>query len=775
MIKKRKKLKKKLFLALILVLSVCMFIRAKPSAQEPTGTISGKVVELKNGLFIPGVSALIKDSKFTTISDQEGKFKFLEVPVGIYSIEFSIPGFKTSTKTDVVVHPNRISQINIEMMEEELRLEETVDVSASYFPEKAQNPNSTFNLSAEEIRRAPGSSGDISRMLKMMPGVSNLSDFNSDLIVRGGSPDENAFFIDNIEIPNINHFPTFGSSGGFFSAINPDLLRNVDFYTGGFSASYGDRLSSIIDMSFRDGNMDDFDILFSADFMQAGAVVEGPLVKGKGSFILSGRICVIRYLQDMGIIDFGEDTDFTFPDMKDSQARLTLDLSSNNRLTFLNYFSAGDFDLGQEEFNMDLNYTQNTAGLNLRTIWSSNLISNTTLSFSFVKQNFDMKYQFEADDFFWNYGTHEKTLSLRNTNYLELNDRNKIEFGLQLKRESFDQDWNIAAYSDFWGNDIQASSKKTEGFFSTKTGLFLSYIATPFKRLSTTFGFRGDYSSITDKFFVSPRFSFKYKFNGNFSLHGGTGIFFQSLPLYVQAENTAFRKLKEAKAIHYILGLEYLIGLGIRFSLEVYHKEYANLPIDPNNPRRLITDRDSFTLYFPPEDLVDKGKASSRGIELFIQKKMIKRLYGIFSFSYFKSRYKDLFGVERNRIYDNRYTLNLVLGYKPSIRWEFSTKWTMIGGAPYTPIDIQESIKEGTDVRDDSQLNGARYPDYNSLNLRGEYRLSLSKFGMIVFVDITNVLNRKNVMYYFWNPDENEVNNITQMPFFPKIGLEFRF
>ena len=752
-----------------------MFIQTALPQQGPTGTLSGKVVEKNNGRFIPGVTVSILETTFTAISDHEGKFKFFGVPVGLYSVEFSIPGFQTSVKTDIVVHPNRITQIDMEMQEDLLRLEETVDVSASYFPEKEQDPMSTFNLSAEEIRRAPGSSGDISRMLMMMPGVSNLNDSNSDLIVRGGSPNENAFFIDNIEIPNINHFPTFGSTGGVFSAINPDLLRNVDFYTGGFSASYGDRLSSIIDMSFRDGNKDEFDVLFSVDLLQAGSVVEGPLAKGKGSFILSGRICVVRYLQDLGIIDFGEDIDFTFPDMKDSQARLTFDLSPNNKLSFLNYFSAGDFDLGQDEFNMDLNYRQNTGGVNLRTIWNNNFISNTSLSYSFIKQNFDMTYQFEADDFFWNYGTHEENLSLRNLNYLELNDRSKIEFGLQIKRESFEQDWNIAEFTDYWGNLIPASTKKTEGFSATKFGLFLSYIATPFKNLTTTLGARADYHSITDNFVVSPRFSFRYRFSPRFSLHGGMGIFFQSLPLYIQAENTAYRELKESRAIHHILGLEYRMDLGTRFSLEVYHKQYAHLPIDPFYPRRLLTDRDAFTLYFPPEDLVDTGTASSRGVELLVQKKMIKRIYGIFSFSYFRCSYKDLFGVERNRIYDNRYTLNLVLGYKPGVRWEFSTKWTLIGGAPYTPIDIEASIKEETDVRDYSRFNGARYPDYSTLNLRGEYRLSLSKFGMIVFVDISNVFNRKNVMYYYWNPDEKKIESINQMPFFPKIGLEFRF
>lgn len=742
---------------------------------DPTGNIAGQVVEKLNRRTIPGVSIQLKGTKFGTITDLEGRFKFPDIPVGLYSAEISISGFKSIVITDIVVHPNRTTQLEVELDEEPLHLEETVDVTASYFPEKKQEPNSVFNLSAEEIRRAPGSSGDISRMLKMMPGVSNLSDVGSDLIVRGGSPAENAFYIDDIEIPNINHFPTFGSTGGFFSAINPDLLRNVDFYTGGFSAAYGDRLSSIIDMTFREGSVSDFDLSLSADLMQVGGTVEGPIAKGEGSYILSGRTCIIRNLQDLGIISFGDEYDFTFPSMSDSQARITLDLSPKNKLVLLNIYSAGDMALGEEEYSMDLNYTQNSSGATLRTIWSDNFLSRTSLSYSSIKQNFDFQYQFVDDDFFWNYGTHERALLLRNTNYLELSGRSKIEFGLQLKRESFGQDWQIDEFEDLLGNVYPASYKSTEGFHSTKTGLFLSYIYTPIAKLSITAGLRGDYHSLTKRFHLSPRFSFIYRLGSKLSIHGGTGVFFQTLPLYVLAENTEFKKLKEARAIHYILGLEYRTGKGTRVTFEVYDKEYNNLPINPDYPEWLITDRDSFTLYYPPENLVGNGEAYSRGIELFIQKKMVKKLYGIISLSYFRCRYKDYFGIERNRIYDNLYTFNLVAGYKPGVKWEFSARWTKMGGSPYIPIDVEKSLAADTEIRDTSRINEARYPDYNSLNIRAEHRINLSKVGMILYIDVTNALNRKNVAYYYWNPDNDEIEKITQMPFFPKLGFELRF
>jgi len=742
------------------------------NAATSQGTLKGNVTEVINNRILAGAIVNVLNTERITISDENGTFTIAGLPVGSYNVKVSTQGFRGIIKTDVVILPKRITHLDIQLEQEPLQLEESVDVSASYFPKNEKEPNSTFNMSAEEVRRAPGSSGDVSRMLKALPGVSNINDANSDLIVRGGSPSENGFFIDNIEIPNINHFPSFGSSGGFFSAINPDFLDNVDFYTGAFSSTFGDRLSSIIDMTFREGNRNEFDGMLNVDLMQAGAMLEGPLGKGKGSFLFSARTCIIRFLQDAGIVKI---ENFDFPQMTDSQLKIVYDLSSRQKLTLLNVLGIGDLNAGGDDFNVGLNYTQNTVGLNLRSIWSDRFISQTSVAYAIMKHGFNLEFEFEDDDFYWNYTTNNKVFSFRNTNYFEFNHRHKLEFGIQFKHESFDQDWHISDYTDDTGKTIPSEDRITNNFGVGKSAVFFSYILSPFKKLTTSVGVRGDISSFSKKIRLSPRLSLSYQLLSGLSLNLGYGVFYQSLPSYIFADHPEFKDLKDPRAIHYVLGLEYRTGKGTRFTLEFYDKKYNYLPIHPDYPERLISDRETFSLYYPINQILNAGTGYSRGVEFLVQQKLVKKIYGLISGSYFRCRYTDLNGVQRNRIYDNRYTMNLTLGYKPSRNWEFSVRWSIMGGTPYTPIDVAASIKEEEEIRDRTLFNMSRYPAYNSLNVRIERRLNFNKTSLILYIDVMNALNKENVSGYYWNPDENEVNQINQMPFFPKLGVEYRF
>jgi len=741
---------------------------------EANGTIKGKIVDQSNGMAIPGVLIQIQKTNLTAVSNESGAFGFNGVEPGSYNLQISMDGFRNMVKNDVIVYPNRITHLEIPLQEELIHLKKTINVRPSYFPKDEKKPNSTFNMTAEEVRRAPGSSGDVSRMLRSLPGVSVLNDTTSDLIVRGGSPTENAFFIENIEIPNINHFPSFGSTGGLYSAINSDMLHNIDFYTGGFPAQYGDRLSSVIDMTLREGNKYEFDGLISADLMQVGAILEGPISKGKGSFIISGRICAIKALQDIGIISFPEG--FSFPSMSDIQAKISFDLSPTQYITLLNVLGLGDFGIEDDDVHMNMDYTQNSSGINWRSVWSKNFISNTSLSYAYIKQGFDFNYEKRGEEGFeWKNSTNEGAFSLRNLNYLEFKNNSKLEFGIQVKHETFDQNWHIGEFSDDRGWEIPAGDRVVENLNLTKSALFASYTFSLFNRFTTTMGLRGDYSSLHKRFHLSPRFSFNYNFNNQFSVHGGLGLFYQTLPLFIYADHPEFKSLRDQQAVHYILGFEYLNNKGLKLTLEVYDKEYKYLTINPDYPYRLITDRLAFEVYYPTDKLEDVGLAYSRGIELFVQQKLVKNLYGLFSATYFKSRYKDYFGDEHDRIYDNRYIVNLMAGWRPGKKWEFSLRWTIMGGAPYTPINKEASIAAEEEIRDQSQFNLSRYPDYNSLNLRVEFRSYTQKAGLIVYIDVSNLLNAKNIFYYYWNSEDQEIKPIYQLPIFPKIGFEFRF
>ncbi|MBI1939215.1 MAG: TonB-dependent receptor [Ignavibacteriales bacterium] len=258
-------------LQLIFFLSV-LFASIQITAQEkePAGTIKGKVLD-SEGLFpLIGVNISVKDKNIGTASDLYGKYELSKLPIGSYTLIFSYIGYEKVTKTDIIVRPDKITFLDVTMRQSSIEMNDVV-VNAGYFANIDAQPASVVSFSSEEIRRAPGGAGDVSRIIFGLPSLAKLNDQKNSLIVRGGSPMENAFFVDNIEIPNINHYGTQGSSEGPIGLINVDFLKDVNFYSGGFAVNYGDKLSSIMNMTFREGNREQFDMQLDLSFQGMSA------------------------------------------------------------------------------------------------------------------------------------------------------------------------------------------------------------------------------------------------------------------------------------------------------------------------------------------------------------------------------------------------------------------------------------------------------------------------------------------------------------------------
>ncbi|MDQ7065472.1 MAG: hypothetical protein Q9P90_14640, partial [candidate division KSB1 bacterium] len=255
------------------------------------------------------------------------------------------------------------------------------------------------------------------------------------------------------------------------------------------------------------------------------------------------------------------------------------------------------------------------------------------------------------------------------------------------------------------------------------------------------------------------------------------GIYYQTLPLILLSQNENNKNLKNPLAIHYILGIDHLITENTKFTLEVYQKDYKNFPLDPTQPTLFLIDElfYRYGFFFNHEKLVDNGKAYSKGIEILIQKKLAKDFYGLVGASYFRTKYQGGDGRWRNRVFDNRLIFSIEGGYKPNNKWEFSIRWIYAGGTPYTPFDVEKSryLKRG--VFDNNKINGARYPDYHSLNIRFDRRFNFRHSNLVFYLSIWNAYNRKNIAAYFWNEKENKVDAIYQWPLLPIFGLEYEF
>jgi hypothetical protein len=250
-------------------------------AQVPTGEIRGQLIDGQTKMPLIGANIYIKNHPLGAATDTIGYYIIEKVPVGSYTLQFEYMGYMPVAKTDVIIRSARMTTVNVSLKPSYLQ-SDVIEVNAGYFSETENKPLSKINFSREEIRRSPGSAGDVSRIILALPGVAKVDDQSNNLVVRGGSPMENTFYIDGIEVPNINHFQTQGASGGAIGILNVDLIEDITLYTGGFNAAYGDKLSSIMEIGWREGNHDWFDGQIDLNVAGFGGVVEGPLFQQKG-------------------------------------------------------------------------------------------------------------------------------------------------------------------------------------------------------------------------------------------------------------------------------------------------------------------------------------------------------------------------------------------------------------------------------------------------------------------------------------------------------------
>jgi len=723
-----------------------------------------------------GANVTIFDFALGAATNHEGYFIINSIPSGAYTLQFSYIGYQQKIKTDIIVKPSRSVFIEESLKPQTLETDAIV-IKAAYFSEDDDQPVSNTSFSAEEIRRAPGSAGDVSRILMGLPCIAKVNDQSNSLIVRGGSPIENAFYVDNIEIPNINHFPTQGSSGGPIGLINVDFIKDVNFYSGGFSTNYGDKLSSIMEMSFREGDRDAFNAQLDLNFSGFGGVAEGPLFNKKGSWLFSARRSYLDYL--IKAVDVGSSV---APSYGDIQGKIVLDLNAYNKLSLLGIFADDHITTNQEVAieNDMLNYGnqdiyEGTVGFNWRKLWEKTGYSNTSLSITGSKFEEDFYETGNRQQLVKN-RSFEKTYSLRNINHIRLNDNHKLDFGIEAKL--LDNNYNnfYAETQDILGN-INPALKFDKNFQSLKLGSFVSYSFRPFANLTTVLGLRADYFDYNKNFHLAPRFSLVYKLSDKTSLSTSTGMFYQNLPPILLLQQKENKNLKDPHSIHYIVGFNHLLTEDTKFTLEFYQKDYLNFPLDPNQPELFILDEVyyQYSFYQSHSSLIDNGKAYSQGIELMVQKKLATDFYGLASATFFTTKYKTLNKHWKNRIFDNRFTMSIEGGYKPNSNWEFSMRWIYAGGPPYTPFDKNLSKSQNSGIFDRERINKERYPNYHSLNIRFDRRFHFTNSNIIFYLSVWNAYNQKNIATYIWNENESKQDTTYQWGLLPIFGIEYEF
>jgi outer membrane receptor protein involved in Fe transport len=780
----------------------------KVIAQVP-GTIKGKVFDRSTNQPLPGANILVKDSKMGAASDLEGEFVIGNLKAGTYILTISVVGYKARAMTDLVVNPNRITYVEVGLEQDVLSSEE-VTVVAGYFIKDKDVVTSTHNLNYEEIRRSVGAAEDVQRVIQALPGVASENDQNNEIVVRGGSPRENLTIMDGIEIPNTNHFGYQGSTGGPINMINTDFLSEVNFLAGGFPAKYGDKLSSVLELELREGNREEIDGNFNFSMAGVGGIFEGPLASGRGSYLLSARKSYLDLInKPLGLT--------SIPEYWDTQAKITYNLSKTHKVLFnwiygndkIKISEEGGYSRGADK--VDYSGYQYGAGITIKSLWNKTSFSSLTISQAMS---------------LWDILVDDADGYLRFTNQSsELENCAKYDFtkrispnlelsaGVNIKQTLFTHEiWGRADTTIYyyWDPNIGDFSSVTvidslstdENIDSHKLGLYLQSNYRLVKNLTLKTGLRYDYFAFSEKGETAPRLGLEWEFIPFNKLTASYGEFYQTPPYfyYTYGGDERNRSLDYEHSRHFVLGYERLFNPGLKGTIELYAKEYDKLAL----PEEWIYSETN--PEYRSNLFVNAGEGYSRGIELFLNQKLLKDFFGTVSYSFGISRYRDprqgSVLEEYDGDYDFGHIFTLVTGYRtclkekhwfkswrnnPVLGWssnllpiqgdefEFSFRYRYIGGRPFTPqvwlydLDIHDyDWIEGV-------LNSERYPNYQRFDIRLDSRYFLKRMTLVIYLEIQNLFGYYNVAQYLYPDDGPPQETVRQWGFFPVGGVMVKF
>lgn len=725
---------------------------------QPVHQVKGTVIDKSSRQPLEFINVMIVGLNKGGVTNAEGKFSIGQVPPGIYRLQASAIGYKTVTTPEYILS-TRDLHIQIEMEENQTELE-GVTVTASPFRRDIESPVSLRIIGLQEIEKSPGANRDISRIVQSYPGVAfSPIGYRNDLIVRGGSPSENRFYLDGVEIPNINHFSTQGASGGPVGILNADLIREVNFYTGAFPTDKGNALSSVLDFKLRDGDMERNSLKATLGASEVSLASNGHLGK-KTSYLVSVRQSYLQFLFDMLGLPF-------LPTFTDAQFKLKTRFDARNELTVLGLggidkmklnTKADDEDneyilsylpkIQQETFTLGAVY-RHYAGAHVQSVVASHSYLN----------NRNTKYQQNDES-----DPDHLMLRLRST---EQNTQ------LRLENSSSFRNWKVTVgtsldYSQYSNTTFQKIYTDRAQTFDYHTylgimrwGLFgtVNYTSID-ERFTASLGLRADannYSAamkdLSDQ--LSPRLSLSYQLTEHWSLSGNAGLYYQ-LPPYtalgfknnngLYANKYALRYMQVSQGS---VGLNWRKGDTFEVSVEGFYKDYDKIPLSVADGIPLTCKGNDYGVI-GNELLTSTAQGRSYGAELLLKWLIAKKLNLASSFTLFKSEYRtDKESEYIASAWDNRFIFNLRGTYNLPRHWSVGMKVSCIGGAPYTPYNADKSSlvtawnAQGKPYYDYTRYNEERLPAFTQVDIRIDKTFYLKRCMLGFYIDLQNIAGSK--------------------------------
>lgn len=752
-------------------------------SAQPTHRIKGTVIDKASRQPLEFINVLVLGLGRGGVTDAEGHFNIGEVPPGIYRLQASAVGYKTILTPEYIVSTKDLT-IQIET-EENLTELEGVTVTASPFRRDPESPVGLRVIGLQEIEKSPGANRDISRIVQSYPGVAfSPAGYRNDLIVRGGSPSENRFYLDGVEIPNINHFSTQGASGGPVGIINADLIREVNFYTGAFPTDRGNAMSSVLDFKLRDGDMERNSLKATLGASEVSLASNGHIGK-KTSYLVSVRQSYLQFLFDMLGLPF-------LPTFTDAQFKLKTRFNANNELTILGLGGIDNMKLNtkldgekaeyilsylpkiqQETFTLGAVY-RHYAGIHVQSV----VVSHSYLN------NRNTKYlnndESSADNLSLKLRSVEQETKFRIKNTSTFGNW-KINFGANL---------DYSQYTNTTFQRVYIDEGRTFDYHTYlgmwRWGIFgtINY-ATTDERFTASLGVRTDANNFSSGMKgmgdqLSPRLSLSYRLTDGLYLSGNAGLYYQ-LPPYTglgfKDNNGAWvnKYLRYMSVSQESLGLSWHPGNTFELSAEGFYKQYDKIPFSIADGIPLACKGNDYGVI-GNEALSSTAQGRAYGIEILMKWLIAKKLNLASSFTLFKSEYRNNKQSEYiASAWDNRYIFNMSGTYNFPHNWSLGMKISCIGGAPYTPYDVEKSSlvtawnAQGRPYYDYTKYNTGRLPAFGQLDVRVDKTFYLKRCMLGFYIDLQNVTNSK-----FKQPDILMSTGVIENPSAPMAEQRYK-
>ncbi len=757
--------------------------------QAPTQTVRGTVIEKDTRQAVIGATVEIKDlaEPRGTVTDIDGSFILTEVPVGRHVLECSYLGFEPWISDGVIVNSARELVVDIEIKEAAHSLGEVVitAVNSPAAPVNELAVLSARSFTAEETKRYAASVSDPGRMAQSFPGVQPSKDSEGDIVIRGNSSVGLLWRLEGVDILNPNHFARLGGASGGITIFSISMLGRSDFSTGAFPAEYGNALSGVFDMKFRNGNSEKREYTFRAGMLGLDFSTEGPMKKGNGSYLMNYRYSTLGILNELGLHLVGERVDNTFQDLA-----FNINLPSKSGKSTFKLWGMGG--LSYEKESVIQNHEEWRAlGDSLQTETASDVfVAGLTNTFMVDDKSY-LKTTLAA------MGQEvilKRTIFSKEETTQVIQDEDHTQFRFSLAsfyNRKLNAQWNLKSGFQLSANqyDLQGDTLNDSGagMRNVIDGDGMYWLFQPYTQFSyrpstkwtVNFGVNGMFFTLNDKISLEPRLGIKRQLSDNQSLSFAYGLHSRQVPLgsyFVKVDGeTPNTDLDLIKAHHFVLAYDHQFKNSLRFHAEVYYQSLLNVPVGIAAPQTywVFNDIEGYS----EEALVSKGTGTNMGLDLTLERSFKRGIFFILNTSIFDSTFEPLNG----KTYDTQYNSNFTASFTGGKEWSFDNngvlqlglKGVFANGLPSTPL-LDENLPGASPLYDEANPLSESGPAYFRPDIRIAYRKDNPKAAWSLALDLFNAFNIKNERAFGWefNSDLSKWERQAQSGLIPVLSFQ---